>query len=84
MRSRPAHCGGGAAIVEEVSDGERRVSDDFCPKKVVFAILLKKGEDLTADTLFPFSQVTLVHVAKVLQTQYNIEIEVIGIHAKTT
>ena len=73
-----------AAIVEEVSDGERRVSGDFCPKKVVFAILLKKGEALTADTLFPFSQVTLVHVAKVLQTQYNIEIEVIGSHAKIT
>lgn len=73
-----------AAMVEEVSDGHREIPLDFRPKKVVFAILLKKGEELTADTLFPFSQVTLIHVAKVLETQYGIDVEVIGIHAKTT
>jgi hypothetical protein len=32
------------------------------------------------DTLFPFSQVTLAHVARVLGT-YGIDVEVIGIPA---
>ena len=37
----------------------RDLPADFQPKKVIFAILLKNGEKLTPDTLFPFSQVTL-------------------------
>ncbi|MFC7326229.1 TIGR04141 family sporadically distributed protein [Marinactinospora rubrisoli] len=52
----------------------------FQPTKVVFAILLKDGADLTADSLFPFSQVTLVQTAKTL-AQWNVEVEVIGIAA---
>lgn len=32
----------------------RTVATDFTPKKIVFAILLKDGELLTPDTLFPF------------------------------
>ncbi|MFE7856714.1 TIGR04141 family sporadically distributed protein [Streptomyces sp. NPDC057403] len=51
---------------------------DFRPSKVVFAILLKDGTDLTADTLFPFSQVTLVQTAKTLDT-WGVQVEVIGI-----
>jgi uncharacterized protein (TIGR04141 family) len=50
------------------------------PKKVVFAILMENGEDLSIDTLYPFSQVTLAHVARVLGT-YGIDVEVIGIPA---
>ncbi|MEV6057035.1 hypothetical protein [Streptomyces sp. NPDC052107] len=38
--------------------------EGFRPAKVVFAVSLKDGTDLTADTLFPFSQVTLVQTAE--------------------
>jgi uncharacterized protein (TIGR04141 family) len=56
---------------------------DFMPKKVIFGILLKHGEPLTVDTLFPFSQVTLAHTAAELQTRHQITVEVIGISADT-
>ncbi|MFJ1604207.1 DUF6119 family protein [Streptomyces sp. NPDC088253] len=42
------------------------------------AILLKDGTDLTADTLFPFSQVTLVQTARMLEA-WGLEVEVVGI-----
>ncbi|MGP3999291.1 TIGR04141 family sporadically distributed protein [Streptomyces sp. 8N706] len=58
----------------------RALPDGFRPSKVVFAILLKSGTDLTADTLFPFSQVTLVQTAKILEA-WGVEVEVIGIQA---
>ena len=50
------------------------------PKKVIFAILMENGAELSIDTLFPFLQVTLAHVARVLGT-YGIDVEVIGIPA---
>jgi uncharacterized protein (TIGR04141 family) len=53
---------------------------DFKPKKVVYAILLPKGKQLTPDTLFPFSQATLAHAARILGT-YGIDVEVVGIPA---
>ncbi|MGC0339136.1 TIGR04141 family sporadically distributed protein [Streptomyces sp. SLBN-8D4] len=52
--------------------------EDFRPSKVVFAILLKDGTDLTADTLFPFSQVTLVQTARTLEA-WGVQVEVVGI-----
>ncbi|GAA2539166.1 MULTISPECIES: TIGR04141 family sporadically distributed protein [Streptomyces] len=52
--------------------------EGFRPSKVVFAILLKDGTDLTADTLFPFSQVTLVQTARTLEA-WGVQVEVIGI-----
>ena len=55
---------------------------DFQPKKVIFAILLKNGEKLTPDTLFPFSQVTLASTARELESRYQIPVEVIGIDAE--
>lgn len=58
----------------------RALPDGFRPSKVVFAILLKMGTDLTADTLFPFSQVTLVQTAKMLEA-WGVEVEVMGIEA---
>ncbi|WP_255954756.1 TIGR04141 family sporadically distributed protein [Streptomyces odontomachi] len=58
----------------------RALPDGFRPSKVVFAILLKSGTDLTADTLFPFSQVTLVQTAKTLAA-WGVEVEVVGIRA---
>ena len=39
---------------------------------------MKNGKDLTPDTLFPFSQVTLAHAAQSLG-MYGIRVEVIGI-----
>ncbi|WP_217209981.1 TIGR04141 family sporadically distributed protein [Streptomyces sp. AC550_RSS872] len=56
----------------------RGLPEDFRPSKVVFAILLKDGADLTADTLFPFSQVTLVQTARTLET-WGVQVEVVGI-----
>lgn len=52
----------------------------YKPKKVVFTILMENGTELSIDTLYPFSQVTLVHVARVIGT-YGIDVEVIGIPA---
>lgn len=56
----------------------RTLPPEFTPKKVVYAILLENGKQLTPDTLFPFSQVTLAHAAKTLGT-YGIDVEVAGI-----
>jgi uncharacterized protein (TIGR04141 family) len=66
-----------AALVERHGRG-RTVPESFRPSKVVLAILLKKGEKLTADTLFPFSQVSLAHTARALRSDL-IDVEVIGI-----
>jgi uncharacterized protein (TIGR04141 family) len=68
-----------AAEVCERGKG-RIVAEDFTPKKIVFAILLKDGERLTPETLFPFSQVTLAHTARTLERR-GVAVEVIGINA---
>jgi uncharacterized protein (TIGR04141 family) len=60
--------------------GGRNLTTDFKPGKVVYAILLPKGKNLTPDTLFPFSQATLAHAARILGT-YSISVEVAGIPA---
>jgi uncharacterized protein (TIGR04141 family) len=56
----------------------RSLAADFKPTKVVYAILMPNGKQLTPDTLFPFSQATLAHAARILGT-YGIGVEVIGI-----
>ncbi|MFE3198505.1 TIGR04141 family sporadically distributed protein [Embleya sp. NPDC059237] len=58
----------------------RDLPEDFRPSRVVFAILLKDGTELTPDTLFPFSQVTLVQSARTL-AEWGIQVEVVGIAA---
>jgi uncharacterized protein (TIGR04141 family) len=58
----------------------RVLPEDFRPRKVVYAILLENGKELTADTLFPFSQASLAHAARTL-SMYDIDVEVIGIQA---
>lgn len=58
----------------------RVLPTDFKPTKVVYAILLENGKDLTPETLFPFSQATLAHAARILG-MYGIVVEVIGIPA---
>jgi len=70
------------AAVREYGRG-RTVPEDFTPKKIVFAILLKDGEHLSPETLFPFSQVTLAHTARTLERQ-GIAVEVIGINASAS
>ncbi|WP_157254918.1 DUF6119 family protein [Nonomuraea typhae] len=55
--------------------------DNYQPKKVVLAIMLKDGTELTADTLFPFAQVALLHTAKVLQS-WGVSIQVVGVHGR--
>jgi uncharacterized protein (TIGR04141 family) len=69
------------AKVKQFGKG-RSIRPDFIPAKVVFAILLKNGEQLTAATLFPFSQVTLAHTSRMLQS-HQIAVEVIGIESVT-
>lgn len=58
------------------------IRPDFIPTKVVFAILLKKGDQIAASTLFPFPQVTLAHTSRILQS-HQIDVEVIGIESVT-
>jgi uncharacterized protein (TIGR04141 family) len=65
--------------VAELPQG-RSLPPDFKPEKVVYAILMGNGKQLTADTLFPFSQATLAHAARILGT-YGIDVEVVGIPA---
>jgi uncharacterized protein (TIGR04141 family) len=67
-----------AAKVRDCPKG-RHLPEDFQPKKVVFGILLKDGDPLNTDTLFPFSQVTLAHTARELQSRYQASVEVIAI-----
>ena len=52
----------------------------FKPTKAVYAILPENGKDLTPETLFPFSQATLAHAARILGI-YGIVVDVIGIPA---
>jgi hypothetical protein len=47
---------------------------------VVYAILMGNGKQFTADTLFPFSQATLAHAARILGT-YGIDVEIVGFPA---
>jgi uncharacterized protein (TIGR04141 family) len=68
-----------AALVDEVSCGRRTIGLPYRPRKIVFAILLKNGERLTTDTLFPFSQVMLANVARTIHARYGIPMEVVGI-----
>ena len=60
--------------------GGRTLPADFKPQKVVYAILMENGKQLTPGTLFPFSQATLAHAARILGT-YGIDVEVAAIAA---
>ncbi|MGI5339801.1 DUF6119 family protein [Streptomyces sp. CA-181903] len=60
------------------SDASRSIPDNFTPRRIVFAILLKDGAALTPDSLFPFSAVTLAQTAKALAAR-GVIVEVIGI-----
>ena len=79
LRSSPESMDRFAQKVAAARNGES-LPANYRPSKVVFAILLKDGAPLTAETLFPFSQVTLVHTAKTLES-WGVEVEVVGIHS---
>lgn len=65
-----------ADLVRQQGQG-RTIAEDYVPKKVVFAILLKNGERVDATTLFPFAQVMLRQTA--LWLEGKAEVEVVGI-----
>ncbi|MGN9780588.1 DUF6119 family protein [Nonomuraea sp. ZG12] len=67
-----------SAKVSMLSGGRLTVPEDFKPKKVTLAILLK-GKKLTPDSLYPFAQVALVNLADTLMRQYGVTVEVAAI-----
>lgn len=73
------------AFVDQVERLDQRwqLPATFEPKRLVFAILLKQGEPLGPDTLFPFAQVALVQIERTLKSVYDVDVEVIGIDAET-
>ncbi|MEU0897949.1 TIGR04141 family sporadically distributed protein [Streptomyces massasporeus] len=50
--------------VARLSRGELVLSDDFTPKRIVLAMLLKDRENLMPDSVFGFSQITIAQTAK--------------------
>ncbi|MEV6982249.1 TIGR04141 family sporadically distributed protein [Sphaerisporangium sp. NPDC051017] len=71
-----------AELVARVSKGSLAIAVGFRPRKVVFAILLKKGVLLTPESLFPLARVALANAARLLNS-HGIEVEVVGISAAT-
>ncbi|MEV4450138.1 DUF6119 family protein [Streptomyces mirabilis] len=65
-------------LAREESGGKRQLPEAFVPRRIIFAIHLKSGTELTPDTLFGFSQVTLAQTVRTLQ-QWGVRVEVIGI-----
>nr|WSZ14002.1 TIGR04141 family sporadically distributed protein [Streptomyces canus] len=62
------------------------LQDDFTPKRIVLAMLLKNRDTLTPESIFGFSQITIAQTAKALAAR-GVTVEVIGItesgaHAK--
>ncbi|WP_412775211.1 DUF6119 family protein [Streptomyces platensis] len=55
-----------------------RLLDDFGTVRVVFAILLKEGQDITVESLFAFAQVSLLQPVRCLRA-INAEVEIVAI-----
>ncbi|MCL8014242.1 TIGR04141 family sporadically distributed protein [Streptomyces sp. AS02] len=66
------------AKVDRLSGGTRSLPDDFTPKRIVLAMLLKNRENLTPESVFGFSQITIAQTAKALAAR-GVTVEVIGI-----
>jgi uncharacterized protein (TIGR04141 family) len=62
----------------EILDGDRTLPRDFRPNKVVFAVCLGRRSTVDLESLFSFSQITLIKTAAILNAQ-GIDVEVIGI-----
>ncbi|MDX3542471.1 TIGR04141 family sporadically distributed protein [Streptomyces europaeiscabiei] len=66
------------AKVARLSGGARLLPTDYTPKRIVLAMLLKKRESLTPDSVFGFSQITIAQTSKALATR-GVTVEVVGI-----
>ncbi|WP_328976062.1 TIGR04141 family sporadically distributed protein [Streptomyces canus] len=66
------------AKVARLSRRELVLPDDFTPKRIVLAMLLKNRENLTPEAVFGFSQITIAQTAKALAAR-GVTVEVIGI-----
>ncbi|MFJ5724973.1 TIGR04141 family sporadically distributed protein [Streptomyces sp. NPDC093149] len=66
------------AKVTRLSGGTYALPDDFTPRRIVLAMLLKNRESLTPESVFGFSQITLAQTAKALAAR-GVAVEVIGI-----
>lgn len=69
-----------AARVRQESGGRHILPEDFRPTRIVFAILLKKGEELTPESVFGFSRITIAQTVKALAAR-GVTVEVVGIPA---
>ncbi|MET9145242.1 TIGR04141 family sporadically distributed protein [Streptomyces sp. NPDC004042] len=69
-----------AAKVARLSGGDFLLPDDYTPKRIILAMLLKNRGGLTPDSVFGFSQITVAQTAKAL-TARGVTVEVIGIPA---
>lgn len=69
-----------SAYLKQVADRapDHRLLSDFGTLKVVLAMLLKDGQEITVDSLFAFAQVSLLQSARRLRAM-NAEVEVIAI-----
>ncbi|MEU3605989.1 TIGR04141 family sporadically distributed protein [Streptomyces sp. NPDC035033] len=67
-----------SAKVSRLSGGKRHLPEDFTPRRVVLAVQLKNGKELTADSLFGFSQITAAQTVKAL-TARGVTVELVGI-----
>ncbi|MCH0538160.1 TIGR04141 family sporadically distributed protein [Streptomyces sp. MUM 203J] len=59
------------------------ISQDFTPRKVVYAVSLKSGKTLTTRNLFTFAQVSLLQAVRALRTQ-GIDVAVVDIPSPGT
>lgn len=64
--------------VARLSRGTYVLPDDFTPRRIVLAMLLKNREKLGPDSIFGFSQITIAQTAKALAAR-GVAVEVIGI-----
>ncbi|WP_416486101.1 DUF6119 family protein [Streptomyces sp. CL12] len=69
-----------SAFLKQVADRtpDHRLLSDFGTLKVVLAILLKDGKEITVDSLFAFAQVSLLQSARRLRAM-NAEVEVVAV-----
>jgi uncharacterized protein (TIGR04141 family) len=66
------------AKVARLSGGAYLLSDDYTPKRIVLAMLLKNRGSLSPDSVFGFSQITIAQTAKALAAR-GVTVEVVGI-----
>ncbi|MET9254869.1 TIGR04141 family sporadically distributed protein [Streptomyces sp. NPDC003717] len=66
------------AMAARLSGGTCVLPEDFTPKRIVLAVLLKNREELTPDSVFGFSRITLAQTAKALAAR-GVQVEVVGI-----